>query len=185
MSSLEGTLVRIVRFLKAQKIPYMVIGGVANLFWGIPRSTLDIDITIQVKDAAQNKLIHQIKRKYRFRVKNPLSFIARTNVLPLEDTNGIRIDLIFAKIPYEFEAIQRSRKVSISGETVQISSPEDLIIHKIISDRLRDREDVRGIISLLGSKLDQTYLRPKIKELTKTLEKPDLLDFYRSCFRKN
>lgn len=68
---------------------------------------------------------------------------------------------------------------------VRICSPEDLIIHKIISDRPRDWEDVRGIINLLGSKLDQTYLRPKIKELTKTLEKPDLLKFYKSCFHKH
>ena len=100
MSSLEKALVKIARFLKAKKISYMIIGGVANLFWGIPRTTLDIDVTIQVREDAYASLIHQVKGKYHLRVKNPLSFIAQTNVLPLQDAKGIRIDLIFAMLPY-------------------------------------------------------------------------------------
>jgi hypothetical protein len=48
MSALEQTLVSAARLLKANGVPYMVIGGVANLFWGVPRATLDVDITIQI-----------------------------------------------------------------------------------------------------------------------------------------
>lgn len=182
MSSLEQAVVRLARFLKAKKIAYMVIGGVANLFWGIPRTTLDIDVTIQIKEEGRTSFIHAMESRFHFRVKNPLSFVAETNVLPLEDSSGIRIDIIFAKLPYEFQAIQRSKQVNIQGEKVRICSPEDLIIHKIISDRPRDQEDVRGVIQLLGSKLDQSYLDPMIKDLAKALGKPDLLKFYYSCF---
>jgi len=184
MTSLERALLKIARFLKAKRIPYMVIGGVANLFWGIPRTTLDIDITIQVKEKTYASLIHGLKGKFRLRIKNPLAFIAKTNVLPLEDISGVRIDVIFAKIPYEFRAIQRSKPVRIRGETVRICSPEDLIIHKIISDRPRDRQDVCGIIGSLGIKLNRRYLDPILKDLAKMLAKPELLRFYRGCFHK-
>lgn len=182
MSSLEQALVRLARFLKAKKIPYMVIGGVANLFWGVPRTTLDIDITIQVKEDSRKRLASEIKHQYHLRVKNPVAFIEQTNVLPLEDANGVRIDLIFAKLPYEFKAIRRSKPMRVQGEWIQVCTPEDLIVHKIISDRPRDREDIQGIISSAKDRLNKRYLDPIVKELAKALAKPELLKFYRSCF---
>src|SRR3989338_11588909 len=138
MNSLEASLLRIARILKANKIPYMVIGGVANLFWGVPRTTLDIDITIQVPEDSQTSLIAKMRRSYKLRASNPIAFVRKTNVLPLEDRSGVRIDLIFAKLPYELEAICRSKRVRVNGNSVQICSPEDLVVHKIISDRPRD-----------------------------------------------
>jgi len=182
MNSLEESLLRIARILKANKIPYMVIGGVANLFWGVPRATLDIDITIQVPEDSQTVLITKMKRNYKLRISNPISFVQRTNVLPLEDKSGVRVDLIFAKLPYEIKAIRRSKRMRIHGESVQICSPEDLVVHKIISDRPKDREDVRGIISSVGKKLNRRYLDPIIKELAKELVRPEILKYYHSCF---
>lgn len=119
----------------------------------------------------------------RILVKNPISFVAKTNVLPLEDTQGIRLDIIFAKLPYEFQAIRRSKPIRVHSEVIRVCSPEDLIIHKIISDRPRDREDVRGVVSSRRSKLNRKYLDPIVKDLARSLTKPDLLEFYRSCFR--
>ena len=162
----------------------MVIGGVANLFWGVPRTTLDIDLTVQLEEKHCTSFVKELKPRYRFRVKNPLSFIARTNVLPLEDPKGIQIDLIFAKLPYELRAIRRSKRVKVNGQAIQVCSPEDLIIHKIVSDRLRDRDDVRGVIESSGGRLDRRYLDPIVKNLAKALAKPDLLRFYQSCFRR-
>ena len=182
MTSLEKALFRIARILKANKIPYMVIGGVANLFWGIPRTTLDIDVTIKVHEDSYASLIERIKRDFKLRVSDPVSFIKRTSVLPIEDRNGIRLDLIFARLPYEFKAIRRSRPIRVHGRLIRVCSPEDLVIHKIISERLKDREDVRGIISSTKGKFDRRYLDPIVKELAKELAKPELLKFYRSCF---
>ncbi len=183
MSALEQALTQIVKFLNANQVPYMVIGGIANLFWGTSRTTLDIDITVHVEEKKGSALIDQLKKCYQIRVEHPVSFIAETHVLPIQDQSGIRIDLIFATLPYEKEAIQRSKKVLVQGETIQVCSPEDLIIHKIVSDRTRDRDDVRGIVNACGSVLDRKYLDPVIKELAENLTKPELLQFYLSCFK--
>ena len=48
MTVLEHALTNLAEFLKDQKIPYMVIGGFANIIWGEPRATIDIDVTIWV-----------------------------------------------------------------------------------------------------------------------------------------
>ena len=42
MSRLEQALVTVARFLEQHHVPYMVIGGIANVVWGRPRTTLDV-----------------------------------------------------------------------------------------------------------------------------------------------
>src|SRR3989338_2293428 len=175
MNSLEASLLRIARILKANKIPYMVIGGVANLFWGVPRTTLDIDVTIQVHENSFVALIRKLEGSYKIRTKSPISFVQKTNVLPLEDKSGIRVDLILAKFPYELKAIRRSKRVRLHGQFIQVCSPEDLVVHKIISDRPKDLEDVGGVIFSLRGKLNRRYLDPIVRELAKELAKPEIL----------
>ncbi len=46
MNLLNETLIELSQFLSKNKIPYMVIGGLANAIWGNPRATIDIDVTI-------------------------------------------------------------------------------------------------------------------------------------------
>lgn len=42
ITKFEKTIIDIAEFLKKEKVPYMIIGGIANLFWGEPRTTLDV-----------------------------------------------------------------------------------------------------------------------------------------------
>lgn len=44
MNTPEAALVDLAGFLDQAKIPYMVIGGFANLRWGRPRLTQDLEI---------------------------------------------------------------------------------------------------------------------------------------------
>lgn len=182
MTSLEQTLLKIACFLKANKIPYMVIGGVANLFWGVSRTTLDVDITIQIGDGQIPSLVRAVGKRFRIRVKDPQVFISKTHVLPLEDRNGIRIDLIIARLSYQRAAIRRAKAIKVGRVAIKVCSPEDLILHKVISDRAKDREDVRGVIQNLSKSLDRKYLDPLVKELAEALAKPGIWKFYRGCF---
>jgi hypothetical protein len=91
------------------------------------------------------------------------------------------VDLIVAGLPYEESAIRRAVRVDVAGKDVRFCTAEDLVLHKIVSDRSRDRDDVEGIIGRQGKRLDRTYLDPLIDELARGLERPDLADFYRAC----
>ncbi len=59
-----------------------------------------------------------------------------------------------------------------------------MILHEIISDRGRDRDDVGGVVARLGASLDRSYLDPKVREMAAGLGKPDILSFYRSCLEQ-
>ncbi len=161
----------------------MVIGGLANLVWGVARTTQDVDITVQVSDEDLPEFLRKIGKSFSILPSDPENFVRDTRVLPVRTSNGIRIDLIIAGLPYEKTALGRAREIVILGLSMRICSPEDLIIHKIVSERPRDREDVEGIFRQQGSNLDFVYLDPIVRQLGEALGRSDIVAFYRAMKR--
>ena len=184
MSRLEDALLAMAQFLERHHVPYMVVGGVANVVWGIPRTTLDVDITIQVAEEDVEKLIHSLAQVFRARISDPVSFVKQTRVLPLVTKDGVQVDLIFSQLPYEEEAIRRAALQRFQGTDIRVCQPEDLIIYKLVSERPKDREDVRGIIQQQAARLDRAYLDPKVIALARELERSEIALWYEQCWRE-
>ena len=184
MTALERAVGAIARFLEERQVPYMLIGGIANLIWGEPRSTLDVDASVLVEEDAWPNLVDALRKVFRVVPKAPLAFLRDTHVLPVETSDGIRIDLLWAKLPYEHKAIARATLEEVAGYRVRICRPEDLVIHKIISERPKDREDVRNIVRHQASRLDRHYLTQAVRSLARALDQPELLAFLNECFRQ-
>ncbi len=64
---------------------------------------------------------------------------------------------------------QRRVQVTLFGEPAWISTAEDVILHKLVWDRVSpsDRElgDAAGVVAVQGGALDKNYLRRWAKEL--------------------
>ena len=183
ITSLEKTLLQVAAFMKKQKIPYMVIGGVANLFWGNPRTTQDIDVTILVPQTALGEVIVKIASKFSVLVKDPKVFVEQTRVLPIKSNDGVRVDIIFALLPYEEQAIKRAKNVKINAVSVKICCAEDLILYKIISERQRDLDDVKQIIAMQGRSLNFKYLKPLVSALAYEMGRPEIEKFFLKCIK--
>ncbi|HPC38739.1 MAG TPA: nucleotidyltransferase [Exilispira sp.] len=91
-------------------------------------------------------------------MNDPVEFIKKTMVIPaIDEESGIRIDIIFSFSEYEKIALERVKKVEIDGVLINYISLEDLIIHKIISGRARDLEDIKNIM-LKNEDIDEKYI---------------------------
>ena len=101
MNKFEDALKDVQEFLKKQGVPYMVIGGIGNLVWGEPRLTVDIDITVYISEMRERDFIKEAESRFRILVENPDEFVKKTKVLPIEITEGIKGDIIFALLDYE------------------------------------------------------------------------------------
>lgn len=181
MSGLEAALRALTAYLEKRKIPYMVIGGIANLAWGMPRATFDIDITVWAPAGTEPALIAGLRAAFKALPEEPVTFALETRVLPLE-VEGSRVDLILGQLPYEQQAIRRARLVDMEGVKVRICAPEDLIVHKVLSQRPKDLEDVRGIVRAQGRTLDRAYLDPIVRGLAVDLARPGIWEHYLTCF---
>jgi hypothetical protein len=156
----------------------MVIGGQAVLLYGEPRLTKDIDITLGAgieRLAEIRAIVDRLRLDYL--TDNIDDFVKQTMVLPVIDQkSGIRVDLIFSFSPYERQAIERARDVSIGRTKVKFAGLEDVVIHKMIAGRPRDMEDVESILSK-NPGYDSRYIERWLGQFDAALDKTYRLNF--------
>ena len=184
MTDLGAAVQEIVSFLESRSVPYMIIGGFANLHWGRPRLTQDIDVTVSVPDAQWQEFINAAGAAFRLLAPEPLEFARRTRVIPACTQGGIPVDIVLAGISYEEAAIRRAVSVDVEGMAVRLCTAEDLVLHKLASDRPRDLEDAEGVVLRQGAALDRAYLAPLVTDLAEVLERPSILVQYREALAK-
>jgi hypothetical protein len=179
MTPLDRAIHEITAALDSEQIQYAVIGGIANAIWGEPRATIDVDVTVSVDDEDLPRIIGILGRQFRAAVSDPVVFARQTRVLPLDTADRVRIDVMFALLPFELEAIRRAKDIAIAGRTVRVVTAEDLILMKIISDRPRDIADAEAIVRRRTGQLDRSYLEPRIRELASALERDEIIERWR------
>lgn len=177
MNLLEAALLALHDAFDVLSLPYMVIGGLANAQWGVPRATVDVDLTVWAEESAVSKAVDALCTRFPPLPQDPRSFVQATRVLPL-DVGGIRADVLFGLLPFEREAIRRAVCRTVSGRPIRFCTAEDLILLKVVSERERDLEDVRGILKVQRGKLDTAYLEPRLRELAALLDRPGIWEDY-------
>jgi len=176
VNPLEEAVGTLADFLDGHDIPYMVIGGIAGLVWGLRRATFDVDVTLWAGER-ERETVTLLTKAFPSRAPDPAAFVRDTSVLPVT-VGGIPADVVFGRLPYERAALARSRTVALGGCKVRVCTLEDLILHKIISKRAKDLEDVRELIRLRVSSLDRKYLEPRVRALAEELAEPAILEHY-------
>ncbi len=64
MNSDEATLA-VIDLLEARQVPYMVVGSFSSNYYGVPRSTKDADIVIELKVSAVRSLAEELGDQFR------------------------------------------------------------------------------------------------------------------------
>jgi len=166
----QKLLKKIAQRLDKANIPYMVVGGQAVLLYGEPRLTRDIDVTLGIGVNGLDKVMKVVTAlKLKVLVDKVNDFVNKTMVLPVIDKdNGIRVDFIFSFSSYERQAIEKAKGVKFGKTTVRFASLEDVVIHKVISGRARDIEDIKAVL-LKNQDYNIRYITKWLKEFDKSL----------------
>jgi hypothetical protein len=103
----------------------------------------------------------------------------------IQDSLGTRLYLLLADTPYDVIAIHRGRDIEIQpGIVIHVCSPEDLIIYKLISTRLRDHEDARSVIRRQRDVLDDDYVLHWLRQFEQALDDSTLVAEYQGLREK-
>ena len=157
--------------------PWMLIGGVAVSLLGKPRFTADIDAVVLVDDEAIPLLLKQAENHgFKARIKEAAKFAQKNRVLLLQQVRtGINLDISLGLLPFERQAVQRSRLIKIANISIRLPTPEDLIIFKAVAHRPKDIEDIAGILET-HPRIDRPRIRKTVKEFARALEMPEIWD---------
>lgn len=178
--TLTSVLTDVARLLEREQVPYMLIGGLAVLVWGEPRATIDIDVTVDVSTGNLPSFARSVSEiGTPVPDDDPIGFADRNRVLPIRTPDGIGVDFILATLSFELDAIGRAPIIDFEGTAIRVCTAEDLIVHKIVSERARDHGDVVGVLRRQATRLDIAALDRMIERMAEELGESEIADRYR------
>lgn len=158
---------QIAKILDNLNIVYAVTGGYAVSVWGKPRSTLDIDVIVELLEPKIHDLAKALgavsEMSYIDEGMMLRAFERRGEFNFIHIESGIKVDF-WVSGKDEFSKMELSRRIPkiIAGRKVYFLSPEDLILNKLKWHKASGSElqlrDVEVIIRL-QKQLDWKYLR--------------------------
>src|SRR3972149_10718516 len=83
----------------------------------------------------------------------------------LRSNLDIYVDFLFADDEFKRDALSRRQSVNIADFTVNVPTPEDLILLKLISGREQDRLDAKKVFEIQKKHLDMEYIKRWSKKL--------------------
>lgn len=150
----------------------MLSGSFASSYYGLPRSSQDVDLVISATRAQLKTFLENFTSShYYFDVDAALTALQRESMFNLIDlTSGWKIDMIIRRSrAFSQEEFRRRQRIAVQGIHLWIASPEDVVISKLEWSKLaqsrRQIEDVSAILSLREASLDIPYLEKWIEEL--------------------
>jgi hypothetical protein len=181
----EAAAWEIHQLLKKLGVAYAVIGGMAVQFWGEPRLTQDVDVTVAVPVEDTEYIVHEVLKIFKPRIDNALDFAIQNRVLLVRAGNDCPMDISLGLPGYEDEVMRRSVKYQVAPrKSINICSAEDLIIHKAIASRPQDIRDIESIVYRQRDILDESYIRQWLKEFADILYRPEILGYFEHPWRK-
>jgi predicted nucleotidyltransferase len=156
----NDVMLLVVDALNREKIPAMLVGSFSSNYYGIPRSTEDVDFVIQV----DSNLTADFARilGVQFEAEPQLSFETNTGTqrqeFKVKDTE-FKLELFrLSDDPFDQQRFKTRTRVMVAGREVWFPRAEDVIVMKLRWSRAKDKEDVKDVMFVQRGKLDWNYI---------------------------
>ena len=106
-------------------------------YWGIPRTTHDLDFVIQLQMYAVPRIVQEFSGDFyieeaavRAAFQPPHQFNA------IDTRSALKVDFWLPEPePFDREMLRRRAQVTLFGEPAWISTAEDVVLHKLVWNR--------------------------------------------------
>ncbi len=185
MATPADALARLLEMLDRAEIPYSVGGSAASSAHGIPRTTVDVDLVVNMKPAQVDEFVELVQKDFYADAPTIKEALERKHSFNLiHYASAYKFDL-FPLRGDAYSRVEFGRRAFIEldwfgPEPIEcaVATAEDTILRKLEWFRKggetseRQWNDLRGILKISGAQLDYAYLR----EWAPFLKVEDLLD---------
>ncbi|HYO50272.1 MAG TPA: hypothetical protein VEW94_10515 [Chloroflexia bacterium] len=172
----------VIQAFRSLGVPYQIGGSLASSAWGLPRSTQDANLVADLRSEHVAAFVAQLMDQYYvddLMIHDAIRRHSSFNLLHLDTM--LKVDVFIHKpAPFEEAAFRRARPEWLDDpptEQVLFTSPEDIILHKLVwykmGGKVSERQwlDVLGVLKVQGTSLDTEYMQ----EWARHLDVDDLL----------
>lgn len=160
MNPEASLMVRVADALAAANIHFLLVGSFSSNYYGIPRSTKDADFVVELRGGVGGEFVARLGTD--FEVDPQMTFETNTGTyrqLIQHKNSPFKVELfLLSKDPHDQARFHRRIEVNAYGRQIWLPTAEDVIIMKLRWRRIRDQDDVRGVIGVQGDKLDWPYI---------------------------
>ena len=167
----QELLLDCLRRLNAAAISYYLTGSMASNYWGIPRTTHDLDFVIQLPPSNIDKIVAAFSPDYFLDQEAVRAAYQPPHQFNVIDTrSALKVDFWLPRpAPFDREMFRRRARISLFGEPAWITTAEDSILHKLVWNRITPSErqlgDAAGVLAVQTQKLDVEYLKKWAEQL--------------------
>jgi hypothetical protein len=178
MSTPAAAFARLLEVLDRMEIPYLVGGSVASSAHGVPRTTLDVDLVVDLRPEQIEEFASDLTKEFyadatmirdsfaRGRAANliHLGTAWKFDLFPLQEDQ-------YSRVSFTRRSFREVRPDGQDAVECAVATAEDTILRKLEWYRAggetseRQWDDIRGIWEATSGRLDTGYLRKWADEL--------------------
>ncbi|MFX1513282.1 MAG: nucleotidyltransferase [Promethearchaeota archaeon] len=171
MTSIKRTLLDIIHlvvdYLEDKGVDYVIVGGIAVIAWGRPRTTQDIDLIVDHQQLDVKDFANFLRNNDFFADEEDLqmAFSEHSHATILDKKSLIRIDLVGVYSTDQRNTLKHRQTQVLGDKTIYIDSPESLIAHKLLFGSEQDFQDALAVYTRNEENLNFVRLTTLISNL--------------------
>jgi len=172
MAEFPEVLQFVCNYLNRVDIDYAIVGGVAVMYHGVPRTTVDIDFIVQINNEEIIAFVDFLNSKGFEASADDLRIALGENshCTVFYGNSLLRLDIQGVNSRFDKMTLERAISVVFFNTTVKLGTAEDTLVNKILFQSEQDLRDALGILSRNREQLDFAYIESTCKML-KILDK--------------
>ena len=149
---------RLAERLESRGAEYAFGGAIALGYWGVPRGTLDVDLTIFVAPERPTECVWLLQDLgCELSAAEALQSLGEHGFCSVKFT-GMRVDVFLPTIPFYEAARTRRKRLDLAGQPILAWDAETLAVFKMMFFRRKDLADVEQILRTQGAQFDRPWV---------------------------
>jgi hypothetical protein len=150
---------RLADALEAAGIEYAIGGALALNLYSVPRATNDVDLALYISGLEAPEAIAALRGAgCQFDEQRAMDALVQGTDFGAR-CEGLRVDVFLGSHDLHWSAHERAVRRPLQGRPAWFLTAEDVLLFKVLWDRLIDRADVQRLIAVQGARLDLDYVR--------------------------
>jgi hypothetical protein len=153
---------RVAEQLESRGQDYAFGGAIALGYWGAPRGTVDVDLTLYLPSERPSECVWLLQEIGCEVSASEAAQSLREHGFCSATFAGIRLDVFLPTIPFYEAARVRRKRLELAGQPIMAWDAESLAVFKMMFFRRKDLADIEQILRTQGQQFDRPWVRQQL-----------------------